>query len=622
MDVITNLLLRRAVPLFGVLAAVLLVLALGAILHLGQEVLVPLALATLLSFALAPIVRWLRRRRLGNGPAVLSAVLSALALIVFLGWVVYTQVAGLTAEIPAHEAAIRKKVQLLSAALHGPGAFSEAAAVVTRLVEDLDSAPSRAAEPGQTTPVQIAPPAQVIALPPPESGLGALLGYLTPFLHPLAILFVVLLLSAFMLSERTELRNRLIRLAGVDDIQQTSAALDDAGRRVGRVLLTQLAVNAAFGLVIGLGLWAIGTPSPFLWGIFAGLLRFVPYVGALIGVMPPLVVAFAFDPGWGSLAWTLALFAVVEPITGHGIEPLLYGHSTGLSPLAILVSATLWTFLWGPIGLVLATPLTVCLVVIGRHIERLEFLHVLLSNEPALSLHESFYQRLLSGDAEEVGEQAREFLKTREIATYYDEVALAALRRAHLDIVRGDIHGERLQTLVDATATLIALLARQDASGRVATATSKASRGLDTSMVAILHGENPLDPAAAAMLEQALTARGTRVAVRSLRQLADTPEVATDDVRMVCFSFIEPLSVLHLRAYSRKARNCAPGAEVTVCVWQEGNAGFAEQLQSRLRVAGVFTSVGGAAGAIQSALRKGPAGRAEVPRGRSRSWPG
>lgn len=605
MDIITNTLVRRALPLFGALATVVLVLALGTILHLAEDVLVPLALATLLSFALAPIVRLLRRAGLGGGLSVFAAVTSALALIVVLGWIAFSQISALTAEIPDHEAQIRAKVERVAGQLRAGGVFTRAAALVSRLVTDLE-------HPNIPDPANATILPEVVARPVPVSGPTALYRYLEPFLHPLAILFVVLLLSAFMLSERTEVRNRLIRLAGVDDIQQTSAALDDAAQRVGRVLLTQVAVNLSFGLVISVGLWAIGTPSPFLWGLFAGLLRFVPYVGALIGLVPPLVVAFVFDPTWQSVAWTLALFAAVEPLTGHVLEPLLYGHSTGLSPLSILVSITIWTFLWGPIGLVLATPLTVCLVVMGRHIERLQFLHVLLSSEPALALHESFYQRLLSGDPIEVGEQAETFLKTHDLARYYDDVALPALRRAHLDIVRGEIDGERLETLVDSTASLLAALDRRRTRNAF-TAARDALATIPAVEVAVLHGDNPLDPAAATMLAQVLRRAGAGVTMRALAALDGDARAEAAGVRVVCFSFIEPLSVLHLRAYSRKAHVCASGAAVMMCIWQEAGSGFADTLQTKLRVADVFTTVTAAAAAVRVALGTPGALRMQAP---------
>jgi predicted PurR-regulated permease PerM len=218
--------------------------------------------------------------------------------------------------------------------------------------------------------------------------------------------------------QQQDLRNRMIRLAGAHDLQRTTAAIDDAGQRLSRLFLTQLALNAGFGLVIGLGLWLIGVPSAPLWGILAMTLRFVPYIGAIISAIFPLLVAAAVGPGWSMVLWTAALFLIVEPIVGHVIEPMVYGQSSGLSPVAVVASATFWTWLWGPIGLVLATPLTVCLVVLGRHVEQLKFLEIMLGDRPALSPTEVTYQRMLAGDPMEAAEQAETFLKEQPLVSY------------------------------------------------------------------------------------------------------------------------------------------------------------------------------------------------------------
>ena len=220
-------------------------------------------------------------------------------------------------------------------------------------------------------------------LQPDPGALQSLQSLISPLLHPLATTGIIIIFVIFILLQREDLRNRLIRLAGSHDLQRTTAALDDAASRLSRLFLIQLLVNGSFGVVIGIGLWLIGIPSAILWGILAGVLRFVPYIGAFIAAAFPLALAVAVDPTWSMLLWTVALFVVVEPIVGHVIEPMVYGHSTGLSPVAVVASATFWTALWGPIGLVLATPLTVCLVVLGRHVERLEFLDVMFGDRPA-----------------------------------------------------------------------------------------------------------------------------------------------------------------------------------------------------------------------------------------------
>jgi len=231
--------------------------------------------------------------------------------------------------------------------------------------------------------------------------------------------------------------------------------MDDAGQRLSRLFLTQLALNAGFGLVIGTGLWFIGVPSAPLWGMLAMILRFVPYIGAVISAIFPLVLAAAVGPGWTMVLWTAALFLIVEPIVGHVLDPLLCGHSTGLSPVSVIASATFWTWLWGPIGLVLATPLTICLVVLGRHVDRLKFLDVMFGDQPALTPPELVYQRMLAGDPVEAAEQAQKFLKERPLVAYYEEVLIGSLKLAHADAKRGLIDDERLQRIRDATAEIV-----------------------------------------------------------------------------------------------------------------------------------------------------------------------
>lgn len=229
----------------------------------------------------------------------------------------------------------------------------------------------------------------------PDPGpLRQLIDLVTRIVHPLATVGLIVIFVVFILLKREDLRNRLIRLAGSHDIQRTTAAIDDAAHRLSKLYLAQLGLNAAFGCCIAIGLWFIGLPNPILWCILAAILRFVPYIGGFISAAFPLVLAVAVDPGWTMLAWTAALFLIGEPLVGHVLEPLFFGRSTGLSPVAVVISAAFWTWLWGPIGLVLATPLTVCLVVLGRHVERLAFQDVMFGNTPALWPPETFYRRM------------------------------------------------------------------------------------------------------------------------------------------------------------------------------------------------------------------------------------
>ena len=280
----------------------------------------------------------------------------------------------------------------------------------------------------------------------PRSGRGARAGP-GPFamlrtiagtaLSPLETTALVVIFVVFILLQREDLRNRFIRLVGSKDLQRTTVAMNDAAGRLSRFFLVQTLVNATYGVIIGLALSLIGVPGPVLFGILAFLMRFVPYVGAIVAAAFPALLAAAVDPGWTMALETLALFILLESLVGNVVEPLLYGRNTGLSPIAVVVAATFWTWLWGPVGLVLSTPLTVCLVVIGRHVDQLSFLDVILGDAPVLSPVEHFYQRLLVGDGAEIADQAEQFLKTQPLIAYYDEVALNGLLMAQEDFSRG-----------------------------------------------------------------------------------------------------------------------------------------------------------------------------------------
>ena len=273
---------------------------------------------------------------------------------------------------------------------------------------------------------------------------------------------IVFVVAIFILLQREDLRDRLIRLFGATDLHRTTAALDDAARRLSKYFLTQLGINATFGLVIGIGLYFIGVPNPVLWGMLSALLRFVPYIGSFIAAGLPIALAAAVEPGWSMAIWTAALYVVVELLVGQAVEPMLYGHSTGLSPLAVVVAAIFWSWLWGPIGLILSMPLTLCLVVLGRYVERLEFLAVLLGDRPALTPVERFYQRILAGDADEAQDHAELLLKDRSLSSYYDEVALKGLQLAANDAQRGVLHQEQLERVKNTIKELVSELAAHD----------------------------------------------------------------------------------------------------------------------------------------------------------------
>ena len=394
-------------------------------LYVGREVFLPMTLAILLAFVIAPFMELLRRLHLSRVPSVILSMLVVLGILGSLGSIIGYQLAGLASDLPRYQTTIKAKMS----SLH-EGALGRLPEIIRSIGTEFQRAVKEPPAPPETAPQ--AGPAEPSPLPvevhePNATPLEMAQSILVPAVKPLATLGIVLVVLIFILLQREDLRDRMIRLFGANDLHRTTLAMDDAARRLSRYFLLQLGLNATFGAFIAIGLWAIGVPSPLLWGIFTALMRFVPYIGSLIAALLPIGLAAAVDPGWDMALLTLALFFISEPIMGHVIEPLVYGQSTGLSPFSVVVSAIFWTWLWGPIGLLIATPLTLCLVVLGRHVERLEFLDVLLGDRPALSPAENLYQRMLAGDPDEALESAEVLLRDRSLTSYYDEVALGGL---------------------------------------------------------------------------------------------------------------------------------------------------------------------------------------------------
>ncbi len=640
MDIEINRLLKRGLPLFIMLAGTLLLLAAATILRLGRDVFVPIALAVLLSFVLAPGVRWLQRLAVPQGIAVLTTVLLTFALIAGLMVVAGNQLAGLGAELPRYQTTVRDKIGKLSGTLAPSGTLNRAIDAFEEIGNELRNLSGPAASDAKSANEGAPKPIPVIVQE--NTGLfGTLSLVISPLLHPLATAGLVLLLVVFVLASREDLRNRLVRLVGTDDIQQTTVVIDDTARRLSRLFLAQLLLNTGFGIVVTTGLWLIGIPSPVLWGLIAGVMRFVPYVGGVVGIVPPLMLALAVDPTWSMFLWTAALFIVIEPLSGQVIEPLLVGQRTGLAPIAVVLSATIWTFLWGPIGLILATPLTVCIVVLGRHVGNLGFLDIMLGDRPALSPPQLFYQRMLAGDPIEAVIKAKEFLRERALATYYDEVALEGLRLAHQDIARGRISAERQSRLLETTERLIAQLeAVRDPrpKGGVVSAEAEAAvlaagpdQGAATQVltrdelsdgwkgavpVVCFAKPGTLDEVIGNMLSQVLKKHGINAqTISSTEQLDQLNGLPNAGVRMIFLSFVEPLSTLHLRHYVRTARQQFPGARIALGIWRERDTAMGRQLARAARCDVLVPTIGAGLSSVLSACRKDPS-----PRNSLQSW--
>ena len=448
--------LSKSKPVSGsTLTSVVIGVVVVAALYFGREVLVPIALAILLSFVLSPLIRILRSWYFPRAIAVLLVVFVASVAIFALGTLMVSQVNELASDLPRYQYTLQEKIDTLRGGFSGGGTLERASEVLLDLKKEIEKPKAEQTSPpiGQPTPPSKPLPVQVIQ--PDPGALKTLAALIAPLIHPLTTTGIVVIFVIFILLQQDDLRNRLVRLAGASDLQRTTAALDDAGERLSRLFLTQLALNAAFGVVIGAGLWIIGVPSAPLWGMLAMVLRFVPYIGGVISAIFPLVLAAAVGVGWTMVLWTAALFLIVEPIVGQVIEPLVFGHRTGLSPVSVVVSATFWTWLWGPIGLILATPLTICMVVLGRHVDRLKFLEVMFGNQPPLTPAELIYQRMLARDPVEATEQAETFLQENPLVAYYDEILFDGLRLAQADAARGLLDDERMRHVRDAVAEIV-----------------------------------------------------------------------------------------------------------------------------------------------------------------------
>ncbi|PTM39606.1 AI-2E family transporter [Bosea sp. 124] len=590
-----------------------------AALYVGREVFVPVALAILFSFVLAPLVKLLQKIRIPRAVAVIGVVVLAFAVVAALAMAMIGQATQLAADLPTYQSTMREKIASLKGAGPGTGVLSRAADVLQDLSKELDR-PKEPAPAHLPAPAAESRPIPVEVHQPAPGAMETLRAFLTPLIHPLTTTGIVLIFVIFILLKREDLRNRFIRLTGTYDLQKTTAAFDDAAKRLSRLFLTQLLLNSGFGITIGTGLWLIGVPSALLWGILAAILRFIPYLGAILSAIFPMVIAAAVDPGWTMLAWTAALFLIAEPLAGHVIEPLVYGRSTGLSPVAIVVAATFWTWLWGPIGLVLATPLTVCLVVLGRHVERLEFLDVLLGDRPALSAPEIFYQRILAGDPAEAADKAEEVLKERSLSAYYDDVALEGLRLAAADASRGVLDAERQARILDTVREVVDDLSdHEDRAPGVADATRDAeaeaaidetderegaadlpvlgreqlSNGFESEdRVVCIAAQSDLDEAAALMLAQILNKHGlpARVLPPDTLSSAKLAALAQAEPVLICLCYLGRSSGAHMRYAVKRLRRRMPSVAIVLAALSDadsadmaGQASQADETASTLR---------------------------------------
>ncbi len=531
-------------------------------LYYGQELLVPLVIASLLAFVLAPACRILQHLKLPRVLAVLIVVLLASAAIGGLGLVVGRQVSSLADSLPRYQATITTKWEALA---KGVGLLERYTKGIAK-----PSASSAPAQDGPSTGPQAQGAAAALGLNE-VSGLSIARTVAQPLLAPLATAALVFVFSIFILLSNEDLRDRLVRLVGRQDLHRTILAMNDAAGRLSRYFLYQLALNACFGAVIGLALWLAGLPNPLLWGILAALMRFVPFVGIVIAAVPPLLLAVAVVPGWSLAILVLALFAGAETVTGQVIEPLIYGHSTGLSPLAVIVATAFWALIWGPIGLLIATPLTVCLVVIGRHVEPLAFLDVILGDTPPLEPEETFYQRALEGRARELLPAAHRHIAATSLTDYHDKVALPGLALAQVDLSRDALAFERLEAIHGRIDTLLAALAAPAGLRRGVTAGKAVPDDWRRAgAIVCIPGRGQLDDLAATMAVQTLAGAGFGAGAVSNLALGSTQAApaALADARVCVLSVLEKGSnVSAIRYFVRRMQKQVPGAVIVIGLW-------------------------------------------------------
>jgi predicted PurR-regulated permease PerM len=556
-----------AIVLLGTIAA----------LYFAREILIPLAFALTLTFLLTPVVARLQRLHASRIVSVLTAVVVSVGVAGGISWIIATQLVDVANQIPLYSENIRARIT----AFHLPstGQIGRAAKSVQEIEEVFNrpSAPTPALAQGQkqnkpnATPTAV-PPTPVRIVQPSASGWAELRGMGTPVLAPLGRAGMVLIFAVFMLLKREDLRNRLLRLAGLSQLNLMTQALDDASSRVSRYLLMQFLVNAGFGVLFGFGLFCIGVPYAPLWGAVGGILRYVPYVGTLISATLPLALSLAVFDGWLRPVLVFLLVAGLELSTANFVEPWLYGTRVGISSLALLVTTVFWTVLWGPAGLILSTPLTVCVVVLGRYFPQLSFFHTLLGDEPVLAPEAQIYQRLLAMDQTEAQAVVDEFLKGRPLVELYDLVLVPALSMAEQDRHKGAIDAAREEFLFLSINEMVVELSEY----RHADATDDSNH-----RIVCLPAHDRADEITSAMLAQILDQKG--FATLSLPLGSSLQEclasIGSDPGDVVCISALPPYAFTPARAMCKQIRELSPKLKVVVCVW--GFSGDAQKAMAR-----------------------------------------
>ncbi|KRC11955.1 hypothetical protein ASE11_00250 [Hydrogenophaga sp. Root209] len=534
-------------------------------LYFGRDLLIPLALATLLAFVLAPLTD--RIRRLGVPRAVTVTVVVAITLGALIGLSMFMagQVRVLGKELPTYQSNIAAKFDRFRAQLRTPGVFSEASRVIDAVESEIEQTQGELEQKPATGSRR---PARVELVPTAPGAFEAVGRWLERIGPPAALFGTTLIYLFLVLLNPGDLRDRLVSLLG-GSVHRTTDALNDAGQRVSRYLTMQLVVNLCYAVPMAAGLWLIGIPGALLWGLLSAVLRFIPYVGSLVGAAFPLMLAFAVDPGWTMVAWALALIVVLELISNNIVEPWLYGSSTGLSAMSLIVAATFWTALWGPIGLVLSTPLTVCMLVIGRHLPQLAFLDVMLGSRPALEPPSRMYQRLLAGNSADAIELAEESVAESSPRQFYEDVGIPVLRMATVDHRLQEASAEHRHRIVSGMTAVIDELRMRHAAERP-----------QAPLEALCIGSRwTVDTLGAGMAAHALALDGVAAAAAPTAAGAVTAELiaslGSEGAKVFVLSYFSPQPQEHAQYFSRRLKRRWPDSKVILALWNVEGAELA-----------------------------------------------
>ena len=594
-------------------------------LYFARSLLIPFALSALLTFLISPLVGRLERW-LGRIAAVVLAVGLIFGAVGGAGWIVSRQLVDLATKLPEYKGNIVTKLHAFQPSKEG--IFSKVSDTVDELKKELPGgspAPTITQESGKPETAVASPPSPPVPATPVKvvetsnaNPFELIKTIITPLIGPLGTAFLVLILVIFMLFEREDLRSRLIRLIGQGRISVTTHAMDDAADRVSRYLRLQLLVNVIYGVCIAIALYFIGVPNALLWGAFGAVLRFIPYVGPWIAALLPTLLALAVSPGWTKPILTVVVLTAIELTLSNVLEPLLYGKHTGISSIALIIAAVFWTWLWGPLGLVLATPLTVCLVVMGRHVPSLAFLSILLSDEEALTPAEDCYHRLLTvGEQDEI-EFVEAYLKTNSLTALYDAVFIPVITAAETDARLDALDDEQLNQIKQSIRDMIEDLGTRPVlgahtAGDDAMADQDKPKEIPMPAIAVsyrvccLPARDERDELAGTMLAQLLQQRGFEAASAPGKLVAGelVSFAENADVDVVCISVVVPSTIIHARYLCQKVRTKFPKMKIIVGLWGTTTENNTESAQ-RLRDSGADEVVVSLAEAVEQIIKSAP----------------